>query len=465
MKIQDIEHLKNVILQAQDMAEADKNALMGLLNSFSSYGLVWVDKEEDFEVKMRHGYMPSLKEILEKRIESKNPILVQNTDNQIVEPIKRTEDAPHHQIIEGDNLPVLIALCERYSEAVDIIYIDPPYNTGNRDYKYNDHFSDKNDAYRHSKWLSFMHKRLILAQKLLKKTGIIFISIDDNEQAQLKLLCDEIFGETNFIQDLIWQNKYTVSNDAKFFSKQHDYILCYAKNAATITINLLEKTDKAKARYRNPDNDPRGVWKATPLDARSGSAANIFEIKFPNNVIWKPTEGRYSVYSKEKLMDMYHDNRLWFGKNGMAKPSKKTFLSEAAQGMKCGSILSFEEFGHTHKANDQLAEILGKGTFTSPKPVDLIYKLLELTTKSDTSALILDFFAGSGTTLHATMQRNADDGGNRQCILVTNNENGIAEKVCYERNKRVIQGYIKPNGAAVEGLSNNHLHYYILEAS
>ncbi len=470
MKSQDIEHLKNVLQKTADLTEADRFKLLELLNTFSGYGLVWIDKQEEDENKILNGQMPILRENHQRYIKARKETpqyeaLQNGLELQITLANTLEKPTPHHLLIEGDNLPALTALTYTHEEAIDVIYIDPPYNTGNKDFKYNDRFVDKDDPYRHSKWLSFMHKRLLLAKRLLKETALIFISIDDNEQANLKLLCDEVFGEDNFIQDLIWQNKYTVSNDAKFFSKQHDYVLCYAKDTTRLKINLLEKTKEAKARYRNPDNDDRGDWKATPLDARSGSAANIFEMEFPNGITWKPTEGRYAVYSKEKLLNLYSANRLWFGKKGHAKPSKKTFATEVAQGMKCGSILKFDLFGHTHKANDQLSEILGKGKFTSPKPTDLIEKLLELTTSATTDSppIILDFFAGSGTTLHAVMQLNAKDNGNRQCILVTNNENNIAEEVCYERNKRVIEGYTKPNGGVVKGLTNNHLHYYTLE--
>jgi adenine-specific DNA-methyltransferase len=393
-------------------------------------------------------------------------------------------ELPTHLLIEGDNYPALSALTDTHTAAVDMIYIDPPYNTGTRDFRYNDNFTDKEDSTQHTKWLCFMKRRLALARVLLKESGLIFISIDDNEQAQLKLLCDEIFGERNFVQDLIWHNKYTLSNDAKFFSKQHDYILCYAKNVQQAHINLLEKTPEAKARYRNPDNDARGDWKATPLDARSGSAANIFALTFPNGIVWQPTEGRFSVYSKEKLLQLYADNRLWFGKNGTAKPSKKTFATEAAQGMKCGSILSFDLFGHTHKANDELADILGKGKFSSPKPTDLIKKLIELSIppNKSTPSVILDFFAGSGTTGHAVLALNRADSGNRQFILVTNNEvtdkirkqltaegkteaaieaHGIARSVTYLRLRKVIEGYTNAKGIQIAGTGGTMRYFQV----
>jgi len=384
------------------------------------YGLVWEDKLE----------------AVAEQCEQQLPVLHEEISKEIISDVSK----PINVIIEGDNYHALYTLNFTHKRKVDVIYIDPPYNTGNsKEWKYNDKYVDKNDTYRHSKWISFMSKRLKLAKNLLKDTGLIFISIDDNEVAQLKLLCNQIFGESNFIQDLIWHNKYTVSSDAKFFSKQHDYILCYSKNLNKASINLLKRTEKTDARYKNQDNDIRGPWKPTPLDARSGTNANIFEISFPNKITWKPTIGRYSVHNREKLLELYSDNRLWFGKSGKSIPSKKTFLSEVSSGIKCGSILDYQTFGHTHKANDELSEIIGKGKFTSPKPLDLLKQLILLGGTKD--AIILDFFAGSGTTGHAVLQLNMQDDGNRQFILCTNNESNICEEVTYLRLKKVIKGY------------------------
>jgi len=473
-------NLINKIKQLEGLSNDEKAYLVNLVNTKKKYGLVWEDKPEDVEEQLR-TQLPVLREVVDRRIEaSPNPSkggekektakTHENLQQSLFEPenieqsssssslMGRPGGAPNHILIEGDNLHALTALTFTHEGQIDVMYFDPPYNTGNKDFKYNDNFVDREDSYRHSKWLSFMDKRLKIAKRLLSEKGVIFISIDDNEVAQLILLCNEIFGEENFIQDLIWFNKYTISNDAKYFSKQHDYVLVYAKNIMNANIQLLSRTDEANKRYKNPDNDPRGQWKATPLDARSGSQANIFEIIFPNGVKWRPTAGRFSVHNKAKLFELYQDNRIWFGKNNDTKPSKKTFLKEVSQGMKCGSILPYNTFGHTHRANDQLSDIIGKGKFTSPKSLELINRLIFLS--SNKNSIILDIFAGSGTTLHATMQLNAEDGGNRQCILVTNNENNIAEEVCYERNKRVIQAYTNSKGVDVPGLTNNNLRYY-----
>jgi len=478
------------IKSLEGLSPNEKADLLALLHQNKKYGLVWEDKPEEVEELLR-TQLPILHEVPERRIiateseqikvnseqgkvkneqpglfdqensEQQTPNNEPQTTNTEPRTTNPEQQTPNHILIEGDNLHALTALTFTHENKIDVIYIDPPYNTGNKDFKYNDSFIDREDSYRHSKWLSFMHKRLQIAKRLLSDKGVIFISIDDNEIAQLKLMCDEVFAEVNFIQDLIWFNKYTVSNDAKYFSKQHDYVLAYAKNLTNVEISLLPRTDQANARYKNPDNDPRGPWKATPLDARSGGAANVFEITFPNGITWKPTTGRYAVHNYQRLLELYEDNRLWFGKSRISKPSKKTFLSEVSQGNKCGSILPYEIFGHTHKANDQLSDIIGKGKFTSPKAIDLIDRLIFLSSRFN--SIILDFFAGSGTTLQATMQLNAEDGGSRQCIIVTNNENNIAEEVCYERNKRVINGYTKANGEKVNGLTNNNFRYYKTE--
>ncbi|MFW5757729.1 MAG: site-specific DNA-methyltransferase [Bacteroidota bacterium] len=461
-----IQKIKNL----EGLSQDERAVLIELVNTKKKYGLVWEDKPEEVEEQLREN-LPVLREVVEKRIigadlpadepestAAETQLSLMPEDESEEKTNNTPKPAPNHILIEGDNLHALTALTFTHEGEIDVIYIDPPYNTGNKDFKYNDSFVDREDSYRHSKWLSFMHKRLVIAKRLLSESGVIFISIDDNAVAQLKLLCDDILGEANFIQDLIWFNKYTVSNDAKYFSKQHDYVLVYSKNSLNTNIKLLPRDDKANSRYKNPDNDKRGPWKATPLDARSGGSSNIFEVKFPNGVIWKPTIGRYAVHNKDKILDLYKDNRLWFGKNNQTKPSKKTFLSEVSQGMKCGSILHYDTFGHTHKANDQLSDVIGKGKFTSPKSLDLIKNLFFLSSQSD--SILLDFFAGSGTTLHATMNLNQEDGGNRQCILVTNNENNICEEVTYERNKRVIEGYTNSKGEFVKGLKNNNLRYY-----
>lgn len=412
------------------------------LEKRKKYGLVW-DAEhtpEEFEKEAKDA-LPVLKAVPDKAIHS-------------------SPDDPTHILIEGDNFHALSALNYTHEKAVDVIYIDPPYNTGNQDFRYNDKFVEKEDAYRHSKWLSFMDKRLRLAKNLLKDTGVIFISIDDNEMAQLKILCDEIFGEENLVQVLIWHSKYTVSNDAKFFSKQHEYVLCYARNIRRAKINLLPRTDEANERYSNPDDDPRGVWKPTPLHAKSGTEKSKYEFQFNNGVKWYPPEGRYPRFSQNTLRELDEDNRIWFGKKGDNTPSVKTFLTEVAQGVKSGSLLPHAIFGHTHKANEQLATILGKGKFDNPKPIDLISGLVRLAERN-THTIILDFFAGSGTTAHAVLDMNALDKeeGQRQFILCTDNQNNICTDVCYPRVSKAIKGFQSTQGQKIDGLGGN-LNYY-----
>ena len=426
----------------EGLTNEERANLIGLLREHKKYGLVWEDKPEDVEERLR-DQLPVLREVKDKAI------------------VSDSLDAPNHILIEGDNLEALTALSYTHEGKVDVIYIDPPYNTGNKDFVYNDSFVDSEDTYRHSKWLSFMNKRLKIAKRLLSDKGVIFISIDDNEQAQLKLLCDSIFGSQNFIANVIWEKKYTVANDAQYFSDNHDFVLCYALRKEMFKIGQLPRTDEMNAAYKNPDNHPKGPWKATPLHARSGSEASAnFEYTFKNGVVFKPPYGRFSAYSAETLRQFDDNNEIWFGKDGKSVPSRKTFLCDLKKsGVVPRTIIPFSIGGHNHEADEEIKEILGSKVFTSPKPTKLIRHLLVIANLDDGST-ILDFFAGSGTTLHATMQLNAEDGGHRQCILVTNNENNICEEVTYERNKRVINGYTTPKGVEVAGLKANTLRYY-----
>lgn len=439
MKATDKHKLIDRIKTLEGLTDDERSALLGLLNETKTYGLVWEDKPEEVEERLRTE-LPVLKEVKSRAIISDNA------------------DAPNHILIEGDNLEALTTLAYTHEGKIDVIYIDPPYNTGNKDFIYNDSYVDSEDSYRHSKWLSFMSRRLRIAKKLLSDHGVIFISIDDNEQASLKLLCDDIFGQQNFIANVIWEKKYTVANDAKYFSDNHDFIICYAKDKPNFKIGELPRTDEMNAAYKNPDNHPKGPWKATPLHARSGSDAS-FSYTFKNGVTFRPPSGRFSAYSAETLRQFDENNEIWFGAKGNSTPSRKTFLCDLKkQGVVPRTIIPFTMGGHNHEADEEVKEIFNAKIFTSPKPTKLLKLLMSIASFND--GVILDFFAGSGTTLHAVMQLNAEDGGKRKCILCTNNENGICENVTYERNKRVINGYTKPNGEAVEGLHNNNLRYY-----
>ncbi|ULO03567.1 site-specific DNA-methyltransferase [Campylobacter sp. RM12651] len=345
------------------------------------------------------------------------------------------ENLKQNLLIKGDNLEVLKHLQNSYYKKIKMIYIDPPYNTANKDFVYNDtrayklddlinagmsedeakrvlEFSTKKSS-SHSAWLTFMYPRLFLARKLLKDDGVIFISIDDNEAAQLKLLCDEIFGEENFVADFIWNNKYTTSNDTDM-SYQHEHIFCYFKNRINNKLNLLPRSEKQNSAYKNRDNDPKGAWKPTPIHARSGSELGKYSITFPNGITWQAPIGRYPRYSKDKLLQLFYDNELYFNSKGGI--DKKTYITEVRQGISCGSVWSYDEVGHTHSNNEELSSLLGKGIFNDPKGTKLLKRILQISTDKDD--IVLDFFAGSGTTGHAIMQLNAEDSGNRKFILV-----------------------------------------------
>jgi adenine-specific DNA-methyltransferase len=419
----------------------EKAYLVNLVNTTKKYGLVWENKPEDVEEELRTK-LPVLKEVKERAI-------INDTE---------TEKHPNHILIEGDNLHALTALTFTHDEKIDIIYIDPPYNTGNNDFIYNDSYIDREDSYRHSKWLSFMNKRLQIAKRLLSDTGIIFISIDDNENAQLKLLCDEIIGERNLISDIIWQSRKSVSNDT-FVSLNHNYTLVYAKDISKLNKNDFRLPAKVE-KFSNSDNDERGPWAADPFDAPQVRKNLEYPIKNINTgAIYLPAKGRHWRTTEEEYNRLLADNRIIFGKNGKSKPQFKRFLSEAeAKGSSPISI--WNDVETTTNGTQQLEEILGAKLFTNPKPLGLLDRILKLATKENKTANILDFFAGSGTTLHASMALNDEDGGKRQCILVTNNENQIAENVTYERNKKVIKGYSSKKGNKVEGLTKNNLRYY-----
>ena len=345
--------------------------------------------------------------------------------------------------IEGENLEVLKALQKSYFNSIKMIYIDPPYNTGN-DFVYNDNFAQSQTDYQaqtgeigedgflkkafrknakenghfHSNWLNMMLPRLHLARNLLKDDGVIFISIDDNEQAQLKLLCDEVFGEENFVANVIWQRAFSPKNDAKFLSESHDYILIYAKDISQFKIGRLPRTVEANARYTNKDNDPRGNWTSSDLTVKTYSENYDYEITTPSGNRLKPTAGRCWGISKEKFEELKADNRIWFGEKGENVPRLKRFLSEVQNEMVSTTLWFHQEVGHNQEGRQELKNVFeGKGYFDSPKPTRLLKQALKIgNVKSDD--LVVDFFSGSGTVAHAVMQLNAEDNGNRRFICV-----------------------------------------------
>ena len=367
-------------------------------------------------------------------------------------------DSTENLYIEGDNLEVLKLLQESYLGKVKMIYIDPPYNTGN-DFIYADDFmrsqeeeneqmgmfdEDENRLFKntdtngrfHSDWCSMIYSRLMLARNLLTEDGVIFISIDDGEVGNLRKICDEVFGSSNFLANLIWEKKYTVANDALFFSDNHDHILCYVKDVFRFSIGKLPRTDEMNAAYKNPDNHPKGPWKATPLHAKSGSAESAnFTYTFKNGVIFKPPVGTYSRYSAETLKKYDENNEIWFGRDGTAVPSRKTFLCDLKNtGIVPRTIIPFSVGGHNHEAVDEVRVLMQDNLFTNPKPTKLLRHLATIANCSDNS-IILDFFSGSATTAHAVMQLNAEDGGHRKFIMVQ-----LPEK-CDETSEAYKAGY------------------------
>src|SRR3989344_9423582 len=391
------------------------------LKKQKTYGLVWEQEKtkEDFDLFL-NWEGEKTKEEFSPESKNKFPVLEKIKNKEI----NLDKNKPVNLLIEGDNYHSLAVLNFTHKKSIDVIYIDPPYNTGNKDFKYNDKFVDKEDGYRHSKWLSFMSKRLALAKNLMTESGTIFISIDDNEIAQLRLLCDDVFGEENFVMDIIWNSRKSVSSDA-IVSLNHNHTLLYARNLALLR-EQVKKNGKFKLpidedKFTNYDNYSRGNWVADPFEA-AGVRKNLsYAIKNPNTgEIYYPVKGRHWAVLEEEYFKLLKDNKIVFGKNGKGKPSRKRFLSDAMEkGMTPKSI--WDDVGTTTNGTQELEDILGEKKFNNPKPVSLIRRILELAT--DKEGVVLDFMAGSGTTGHAVLELNKDDGGKRQFIICTNNEN------------------------------------------
>ena len=364
------------------------------------------------------------------------------TTNTLI-PIKEKSvdfDNTKNTYIEGDNLEVLKILQESYLNKIKCIYIDPPYNTGN-DFIYNDDFSksvneeleesglideygnrlvtnSSSNGRFHSDWLSMMYPRLKLARNLLTDDGVIFISIDENEIHNMRKICDEIFGETCFVSQLGWQKVYAPKNQARYFSNDYEYILCYAKNIDKVYINELPRTEAMNLRYKNPDNDPRGDWKSGDCVGSGERKNGHYEVVSPTGKKYDVPEGKHWVYAPETMKKMIEDNRIWFGKDGNSFPSVKQFLSEVG-GRKASNLLLHEDYGHTDMAKKDLIKLfpdLTRPPFDTPKPVKLIKMLSILGMEKDD--IILDFFSGSATTAESIMQLNSEDAGKRKYILV-----------------------------------------------
>jgi adenine-specific DNA-methyltransferase len=342
-------------------------------------------------------------------------------------------------ILEGDNLEVLRILRKSYANKIKLIYIDPPYNTGN-DFVYPDNFAThENDYLRsigainadgvkqsantrsdgrfHAKWLNMMYPRLVLARELLRDDGVIFISIDDNEVHNLRAIMNEIFGEENFVAQIIWQRAYSPVNLKKTFSENHDFILCFTKDATKLELYGQARSEEANARYSNPDNDPRGPWKSGDLSVGPAVLTNIYEITTPSGRVCLPPNGYSWRLNKDRFKEFVTDNRIWFGNNGTNTPSIKRFLSEVKQSVTPLTIWPREEVGDSQEATKDVKSIFDdRAVFDYPKPVRLIQRILDISTRNED--IVLDFFAGSGTTAHAVIAQNSIDNQNRRFILV-----------------------------------------------
>ncbi len=441
--------MRQKIQQLEGLSDDERAALLELAAT-KRYGLVWEEREEEVEERLREEL----------------PVLVEDKELALTDGGK---EAPNHILIEGDNLEALTTLSYTHEGKVDVIYIDPPYNTGNKDFVYNDSFVDSEDSYRHSKWLSFMSKRLRIAKRLLSDRGVIFISIDDNEQANLKLLCDEVFGERNFVGQWMWFKSATPPALSLKIKKNLEYVLAYEKCRNNTRYQGVQKTSSSN----DPITKPQNTFKELSFPK------GVLNIKLPDGTVPKGTYGT-AKFPNELLNDMIvkngkNDNDVTFRnrfiwlQSTLDEEIKKSTLFDVSKQL----VISYKRASYnpevppnlidisvgvdtTEEAGKRLSEIFGKAVFDYPKPVSLIKYLLSFIPNST----IIDFFAGSGTTLHAVMQLNKEDGGKRQCILVTNNENNICRDVTYERNKRVIEGYTTPKGVQVEGLRENNLRYY-----
>jgi adenine-specific DNA-methyltransferase len=374
-------------------------------------------------------------------------------------------DDTEHIFIEGENLEVLKVLQKSYFGKVKMIYIDPPYNTGNDSFIYPDKFSETKSDYEkrvgdkdedgymtkdgmfkknskengqyHSNWLNMMMPRLYLAKNLLKQNGVIFVSIDDNEVHNLRLLMNEIFGEENFVASVIWEKKFAPSNDAKWLSDNHDYVLIYSKSKIDWRPNLLSRNEKALSRYKNPDNDSRGRWVSGDMTVKTYNANYDFEITTPSGRVVSPPDGICWRFSSEKIEELISDNRVWFGKDGGNVPRLKRFLTEVKDGVTPMTIWKHKDVGHNQEAFQEVRKLFeGQQFFSTPKPIRLINQILKIGSKNDD--IIIDFFSGSGTTAQAVLELNFKDGGNRKCINVQLAEKADEESDAYKAGYKTI---------------------------
>ena len=457
----------------EGLTNEERAALLGLLRSHKKYGLVWEDKKEDIEERLRNE-LPILREVKDRFIDS------------------GTTDAPNHILIEGDNLEALTTLSYTHEGKIDVIYIDPPYNTGAKNWKYNNDYVDSEDSFRHSKWISWVRKRLVIARRLLKPTGIIVATIDDYEIAQLRLTMDEIFREENYLATVVIKNNPSGRSTVKGFSINHEYALFYSKSEEA-SLGRLSHNEEQRSRYSEKDIVGYFEWENFRKNGTDSDRKDRPKQFFPiildthtNNLSipelsWDEDHREY-IFSpllndgEIILWPISQDNTEKVWKYGLERT--RTILSELLVKKKNNKYEIYRkkylndegslprtwwekpEYSARDNGTRVLTNIFGPiKVFDFPKAPEAVKDALK-SANLGRNGIVLDFFAGSGTTLHATMQLNAEDGGHRQCILVTNNENNICEEVTYERNKRVINGYTTPKGIAVEGMKNNRLRYY-----
>ena len=420
------------------------------------YGLVWEEHEEK----------------IDQEITDKIPVFEEQKDLEI---LAEENGKSTNFIIEGDNLHALYLLEKTHRAKIDLIIIDPPYNRGLNDFVYDDNYIDRSDSFKHSKWISFMNKRLLMAKHLLKDNGVIFINIDDNEFAQLKLLCDDIFGEDNFISCFPWHNRTSVQNDTDI-SINHEYIIAYAKKRRMTNRRLkasnkeswyntddfvIQPKETDSSKYANPDNDPRGLWKADPFDAPNIRPNLTYEIINPNTgVKYLPPKGRCWRTEQEKFEKLLEEKRIVFGKNGNSRPQLKVFYNEVKmKGEIRNSWFDADLYDTSTSGKKELLDILpDKKIFNTPKPINLYKEIIKMAISPKVQKpIILDFFAGSGTVGHAVLEE--FQGKDAEFILCNSNESNICRDITYERIKRVLKGYDNQKGYAVKGIDSN-LKYY-----
>lgn len=453
----DRQALLTAVESCTGLTESQRADLHQLLTETPKYGLVWEDTPE--------AVYDELKEEI--------PVMNEDRSKAIV----NGNEYPNHVIIEGDNLHALTDLCYTHAGKIDVIYIDPPYNTGNKDFVYNDSFVDRDNGFRHSMWLSFMDKRLRLLSELISDDGTLFISIDENEHAPLKMLCDEILGEENFVCDLIWQST-PGSNTGTDIKTVTESVLMYSKRRSEEYINSKPIDDAKK--YKNQDNHlaERGPYVTNKLDRRMTgshySEALNYAITMPDgtqlypggetfrqdhwNWRWSQQKVEWGIANDFLLFSKKKDKwaiyfKQYLNVDNNNKPIERSIPYQN---------LILEDSMSSARGTKEVMDIFNSKKFDYPKPLALIKYIIRMVSKPN--SIIFDAFAGSGTTLHATMELNKEDGGHRQCILVTNNENQICEEVTYPRNKKVIEGYDTPKGEHVEGLHDNNLRYFKMDS-